>query len=76
MSLKNIQSLYKIMSQELPLSSLNNSNAGTPSKRSTKDGMAKSAENAIVTQKQPMYLVLSIRITVRQNPVWTFPAFN
>lgn len=58
MSLKNIQSLYKIMSQELPLSSLNNSNAGTPSKRSTKDGMAKTAENAIVTQKQPIVLVL------------------
>lgn len=58
MSLKNIQSLYKIISQELPLGSLNNSNLGTPSKRNTKEGLSKSAENVIVSQKNPIVLVL------------------
>lgn len=58
MSLKNIQSLYKIISQELPLTNLDNSNCGTPSKRNTKEGLAKLAENAIISQKNPIVLVL------------------
>ena len=40
------------MSQELALANIEN--ASTPSKRSTKDGLAKSAEHAIVSQKNPM----------------------
>ncbi len=55
MSLKNIQALYKIMSQELALNCINNSMNLTPSKRNTKDNLAKSAEQAIVSQKNPMY---------------------
>ena len=53
MSLKNIQSLYKIMCQELALSSLDNSSVSTP-KRNTKEGLSRSAENAILSSKIPM----------------------
>ncbi len=54
MSIKNIQALYKIISQELALSSLDNS-MSTPRKKSTKDNLAKLAENAIMSQKNHMY---------------------
>jgi len=57
MSLKNIQSLYKIMCQELALSSLDNSSVSTP-KRNTKEGLSRSAENAILSSKIPIILVL------------------
>ena len=52
MSLKNIQGLYKIIVQELSLTDIDQSN--TPSKRNTKDGLAKSAEFVITSNKTQM----------------------
>lgn len=49
MSLKNIQCLYKIIVQELALTGIDQTN--TPSKRNTKDGLAKSAEFLITSNK-------------------------
>ena len=50
MSVKNIQSLYKMMSQELTGSNLDQSTL-TPSKRNTKENLAKSVETLITTLK-------------------------
>ncbi len=55
MSLKNIQGLYKMICQELPFGALDNQNS-TPSKRNTKDGLAKAAEIAITSEKNPMWV--------------------
>jgi len=52
MSLKNVQGLYKIISQELALTSLDQTL--TPSKRNTKDGLAKSADYVITSHKSHM----------------------
>lgn len=54
MLLKNVQGLYKIIAQELALTSIDQSMTLTPSKRSTKDGLARSAEQVIVSHKTPM----------------------
>lgn len=54
MSLKNVQGLYKIIAQELALTSIDQSTILTPSKRSTKDGLSRSAEQVIVSHKSHM----------------------
>ena len=51
MSIKNIQFLYKRVSEELSNNNLNESLSLTPSKRATKDGLAKNVETLITTLK-------------------------
>ncbi len=53
MSIKSMQNLYKMMSQEL-MSNLNDSTNLTPSKRTTKDSLAKSVESSIMSLKIPL----------------------
>jgi len=53
MSVKNIQSLYKIMTQELSSNNLDQSTL-TPSKRNNKENMAKTVDTLITTSKNHM----------------------
>jgi hypothetical protein len=56
MSVKNIQTLYKIMTQEMNASDLNGSMSLTPSKRSAnKENLAKSVESQIMSLKNHLY---------------------
>ena len=53
MSIKNVQTLYKAIASELNSTSLNDS-CLTPSKRSTKESLAKAAELKITSEKNFM----------------------
>ena len=53
MSVKNIQSLYKIMTQELGSCNLDQSSL-TPSKRNNKENMAKTVDALITSYKHHM----------------------
>ena len=57
MSVKNIQSLYKIMTQEL--ANLDQSSL-TPSKRNNKENMAKTVDALITTSKNHMYKTIAL----------------
>jgi hypothetical protein len=54
MSIKSMQNLYKILSHELSSNLNDSTNNSTPSKRNTKDNLAKSVETGIMSLKTPL----------------------
>ena len=52
MTLKNVQGMYKKIVEDLASTSIDQTN--TPSKRNTKEGLAKSAEHVITSNKNHM----------------------
>ncbi len=54
MSIKSMQNLYKILSQELSNNLNDSTNSSTPSKRNTKDNLAKLVETGIMSLKTPL----------------------